>query len=352
MKPAYVLSGLLAGLVCFFLLYVVILPYAADSLPFHSPISQLGTHKEYSRYEEPPDRPLKLIFADEPSRLYVSRADGVIEEWDTQHRAQTKAFETNSIFSYIASRHSLITKTLGDNVEILDLTSQKITPLARDFYIHSVVDPTGAFLLLSTGGKSLEMWSLEKNQLSQRWESYDAVRNGVAIAFGGEYVAAAEGTYDSLANFHHTTIQLWERGNALPRFLFNGEHEQEVHGVWSILFSPDSSLLAVDSQVDRQAGVTVWETSTGKLVFTIRDLKASWVRALAFSPDGDHLALGDELGNLMIWNLDFQKKVWQTQVPGQAIHSIAFSPDGQSLAAGVQDSTVQIWGIELPSIVR
>ena len=346
MKSSYVLTGIVASLACFLILYIVISPHSADSLPFHTPNYQLGVEQAYSQYEEPPDRPLTLTFSDDSSNLYTSRGNGVVEEWNTLNRTQTRAFMTNSIFSYVGSRHSLITKSVGDNVEIVELGSNDVAPLARDFYIHSAVDRTGSFLLLSTGGKSLEMWSLDKKQLSKRWESHKSVRNGVAIASEGKYVAAAEGTYDSLANFHHTTIQLWEQDNALPRFLFNGEHAQEVHGVWSILFSPDSSVIAVDSQVNRQAGVTVWQASTGKLVFKVRGLDSYWVRALAFSPGGKYLAAGDELGNLRIWNLDLQKKVWQTQVRGQAIHSIAFSTDSQFLAAGIQDSTIQVWNLD------
>ena len=282
----------------------------------------------------------------------MSRGNGVIEEWDVNERVQTQTFLTNSIFSYVPDSHKLLTKTVADTVEIHELETKRVIPLARDFYIHSAIDPTGTFVLLSTGGQSLEMWRLDQARLSQTWETHHPVRNGVAIAANGKYVAAAEGTYDSVVNFHHTTIQLWEQGNALPRFLFNGEHAQEVHRVWSILFSPDSSVIAVDSQVNRQAGVTVWETSTGKMVFKVRGLDSYWMRALTFSPGGKYLAAGDELGHLMVWNLDLHTKVWQTEVPGQVIHSMAFSPDGQWLAVGIQDSTIQVWDLrDFPGVL-
>ena len=304
----------------------------------------------YSRYEEPPHRPLYLEFDRESSKIFTSRSNGIVEEWELAGRSKAHMYQTNRIFSYVSSMNSIITKNVVDNVEIFHLDSKQKMPLARDFYIHSAVEQTGSFLALSTGGKSLEMWSLDKKILTKTWETYLPVRNGVAISSGGKYMAAAEGSYDSVENFHHTSVQLWELNNMRPRFLYNnGEGSREAHGVWSIGFSPDATMIAVDTQVDRHAGVTAWETRTGKRALQIRGLDSCWVRALAFSPDGKYLATGDELGHLVVWSIDSQKQVWQGQVSEQVIYSIAFSPDGQRLAAGIQDSTIQVWEIELIS---
>ena len=346
----FIVAAALVVSLALFLVYHDLLPaFSSKSLPKHSSAYQLGVPKSYSRYIDPPDRPLHLVFDGEGAALFASRGSGAIEKWDLQDHSQSHVWQTNTVFSYIESVNSIITKSELDNVEILDLETQKLVPLTRDFYVHSAADQSGKLLALSIGGRSLEMWKLDKKRLFKRWDTHLPVRNGVAISFDGQYLAAAEGTYDSVANFHHTAIQLWSMKEKESQLLFNGEGEGEVHGVWSLVFSPDASLIAADTQVDGKSGVTVWNVPKGERVFEVRGFDSYWVRALAFSPGGKYLAMGNELGELLIWSFDLQEKVWQAQVGGQAIHSIAFSADGHMVAAGLQDSTIHVWHITLHS---
>ncbi len=352
MRTSFALAGLLLSLVCLLVYNNFVPALTSNTLPLHRPVYQLGTVQPYSKDVEPPERPLRLAFTSDASKLYTSRGNGKVEEWELPGRSQTHTFQTNTIFSYVEPLNSIVTKSVLDNVELLDLETQKLTPIARDFYIHSAVDQNGTYLVLSIGGQSLEMWKLDTKRLFKTWDTHMPVRNGVAISSNGQYLAAAEGTYDSVANFHHTAIQLWDVRGKDARLLFNGEGEREVQGVWSLTFSPDASLLAADTQVAGKSGVTVWNIPKGERVFEVRGFDSYWVRALAFSPGGKYLAIGNEVGELLIWSFDLQKKVWEAHVDGQAIHSIAFSADGQLLAAGLQDSTIQVWHIRLSSDER
>ena len=349
MRPSIALVGLLVVLALFLTYYLFSPALTANSLPIHLPTFQIGTEKGYSPYAESPHRPLHLVVNEDASHLFIARGGGAIEEWELASRTQVATFRTNDIFSYVSPINSLITKNIDDNVEVLQLESKKLVPLARDFYIHNAIDHSGTKLVLSTGSKSLEMWKVDSKTLFKTWETHKPVRNGVAISSDGQFLAAAEGTYEPIANFHHTAIQIWDLKEKADRLLFDGEVEQETHGVWNIVFSPDASMIAVDSRVAGKSGVTVWDTKTGERIFEVRGLDSYWVRALAFSPSGNYLASGDELGNLTIWSLDIRKQVWQGQVGGQVVHSIAFSPDGHTLLAGIQDSTIQVWDIDVGS---
>ena len=349
MRTSFAVAGLVVSL-AFLLVYYDLLPaFSSNSLPNHNPAYQLGTPKKYSPYVEPPDRPLHLVFNGDASTLFTARGNGVIEEWELSSRSQSHVFETNMIFSYVEPLNSIITKNVLGNVEVLNLETQQPISITRDFYVHSAVDQSGKLLVLSIGEESLEMWKLDKKTLFKKWDTHMPVRNGVAISYNGQYLAAAEGSYDSVDNFHHTAIQLWNLNEKESQLLFNGEGEREAHGVWSLTFSPDASLLAADTQVHGKSGVTVWNVHNGERVFEVRGFDSYWVRALAFSPGGRHLAIGTELGELLIWSFDLQKKVWEARVEGQVIHSIAFSSDGQLVAAGLQDSTIQVWDIALPT---
>jgi WD40 repeat protein len=126
----------------------------------------------------------------------------------------------------------------------------------------------------------------------------------------------------------------------------------EAHTKWirNIAASPDGKLLAsvADDMVCR-----LWDTD-GKLVRELRGHQEktphhfpSMLYALAFAPDGRHLATGDKVGHVVVWETDSGKQaatleapVMYTWDPVQRRHSIgglrslAFSPDGKLLAAG------------------
>ena len=64
--------------------------------------------------------------------------------------------------------------------------------------------------------------------------------------------------------------------------------------------------------------------------------------ALAFSPDGDLLAVGTA-GGWQIWSVGDWKLL--AQGPQQATYAVTFSPDGRLFAWGDVDGVVHLWGV-------
>jgi WD40 repeat protein/transcriptional regulator with XRE-family HTH domain len=74
--------------------------------------------------------------------------------------------------------------------------------------------------------------------------------------------------------------------------------------------------------------------------------------ALAFSPDGRHLAAGDDTGATVLWDGRVQRRLGVLTPPGTTVHdygklvtALAFSPDGTMLAAGSGDGSLQLWDV-------
>jgi tetratricopeptide (TPR) repeat protein/DNA-binding beta-propeller fold protein YncE len=82
-------------------------------------------------------------------------------------------------------------------------------------------------------------------------------------------------------------------------------------------------------------GVTcrIWDVASGRPVSPLLP-HINWVRALAFSPDGQVLATGDYSGAVHLWDVATGARRCPPRDAGSAVLCLAFSPDGRRLAAG------------------
>jgi HEAT repeat protein len=94
--------------------------------------------------------------------------------------------------------------------------------------------------------------------------------------------------------------------------------------------------------------VIVWDT-TGNVLFPLPVRTPA--SSLAFSPDGQRLAVGNTAGGVSLWELEHEQEVLTLSgLPGSdpdplhaCIRRLAFSSDGRSLVAATADGTVLVW---------
>ena len=124
-------------------------------------------------------------------------------------------------------------------------------------------------------------------------------------------------------------------------------------GASSLALRRDGKLLAVG---DRAGTVTLLDTDRPRVIERIKPLSGeveSLVLALAFSPNGQDLAVGSQLGTISIWSVvQPTKPRLRFRLPGHRglVTNLAFDPQGQRLAsatASIDRALVEVWDLEL-----
>ena len=311
---------------------------------------QLGVKQEPRLDRLLPDVARQMAFNKNSTKLIARGMGGSMVEWDIQSRQKREIGDIHAKrwFTYSTGADRLLVRDANDDITILSVGSDDETPLTHGEYEHGSLSADGSLAVLSKGNDEVEVWQLANQSLktviyegaAQKLKTLQTgfpVRNGLAFSDDGQFIAAAEGSYRD-GEGHRTTVEVWKATDEHPTHVFD---TGEILGVWNVLFSPDATLLAVDTQKNAQSGICVWEIKTGRRRLAKGEFEAYWTRALAFSPTSDYLASGGEAGNLRVWDIsEGESVIWETYSTG--IQALAFSPDRNYLAVALWDTTIQI----------
>jgi WD40 repeat protein len=196
--------------------------------------------------------------------------------------------------------------------------------------------PDGSVLALGSMDGFANLWSVSDGHVysSLRGHSYRISR----LAYSLDGTILATGAVTGI-------VQLWQVSESQLLHSFE-EHKSPVQ---SLTFSADGALLAAAGML--QDHLAVWRVADGNLLWQIR---SGDISAIAFSPDGKYLALA-------ITRLELEKEAAyvtlrvevRTAGSGEQIRlleefkseprRVAYSPDGQILAIGMADGTIELW---------
>lgn len=142
---------------------------------------------------------------------------------------------------------------------------------------------------------------------------------------------------------------------AIPELHILIDNPAHEGGVPDVAYSPDGRLIATTG-----AGgiVKVWDAYTGELMFTLDEGADEFGTNLAFSPDGNTLAVA-LYTRVSLW--DIHTREIKSRLSGQSVGTmigynlgvgqIGFSPDGQLLAVANMDGVSKVWELSTQSEV-
>jgi WD40 repeat protein len=134
-----------------------------------------------------------------------------------------------------------------------------------------------------------------------------------------------------------------------------------LHGhndrVYAVAYSPDGSHVATGSRDGTaliwDATVQIGSTAAHKPLITIKDERGFPISDVAYSPDGKWLATSSWDGSVRVWDASNGSQVIKFDVNGGKAWTVAFSPvkeDGL-LAAGFDDGKVRVWSMKTKGLL-
>jgi len=190
--------------------------------------------------------------------------------------------------------------------------------------------PQGNLLASGSTDKMIRLWDLTKRmQDCTVLREHVGYVSDVGISPDGEMLASV-GNHDSMLRF-------WTM-NASRQ---TERYEFKDIPLWSVAFSPDRKTLAIGTAP--KEGVILWDLRSQQVAAVLPESTAANL-ALAFSPGGRILAAqcGSRVG---LWDVAERRRIATTEeTEGIQFNSLAFSPDGNVLAIGYS-SGVLLLGI-------
>lgn len=192
-------------------------------------------------------------------------------------------------------------------------------------------DPHGKILIARTGDTALQFWDVATGLPSALKSPPAKVKRGV-LHPDGKTFAGITG---------RGVLELWnlDTGERIKQRLVKRDIVVSVFS--ELAFSPDGNILAVGSG----RNITLWEVthSQGLVRANGEPLQAhsGEVSAMAFSSNSELLASAGADGALIIWRIRGEIAI-KREFPAERPSSIAYAPDGQTLAV-VDDAGVTLF---------
>jgi WD40 repeat protein len=186
--------------------------------------------------------------------------------------------------------------------------------------------PDGTMLASASEDNTVKIWDVASGEEKAILSGHRGYFLSVAFSPDGKTIATGGG--------NDFTVRLWNAETFEPIKSLERTRDK-VGSVKCVAFSPDSQLLAVNE--------SLWEVASGRLRY---NLSSGSTNAVAFSADGERLAVAGRYSNIRLWDTRTGQRLGTFKGHRGSISSVDFSPDGEVLVSA--GGSVKLWDSDPP----
>jgi WD40 repeat protein len=201
--------------------------------------------------------------------------------------------------------------------------------------------PDGRRIASASGDMTVRVWDGATGTTLLTYRGHASWVNAVAWSPDGRRIASAG--WDD-------TAQVWDAANGGNILIYRGHRTRltpfwhDIRGDWvlsvnAVAWSPNGRHIA--SGADDET-VQVWDATNGNTIFAYHG-HAEEANAIAWSPDGLYIASGSSDKTVRVWDAATGSTIFTYHGHSKGVEAVAWSPDGQRIASGSDDDTVQVW---------
>jgi WD40 repeat protein len=197
--------------------------------------------------------------------------------------------------------------------------------------------PDGKTLYSCGADGAVRAWDLDKGKGKVIIELPDEVLFRMSLSPDGSLLAVSCGAARPMRVGQPCVLRVYDLVKV--KLVWN----KLMTGPMCLSFSPDGKMLATASGEKKDHGIRLWEPASGE---EISHLKGGDHRpnVIVFSRDSKQLAIGDDEGQVRVWDVADSKLVANFAAQKKrTIDSLAFSKDGETLAVGCFNRKVKLF---------
>jgi len=264
----------------------------------------------------------------------VARVGYNVTTWNDS-QIETSNTYSYRIKAYTELNYSDYSEIINVRYIITDANIQR-TLTGHSHKVHNIsISSDGQILASGSWDGTVKLWNINDGSLIFTLPSQPAEVLAMALSPDGQIIATSIGL--------ENTIKLWDANNG--NLLNTLTHTSYIRG---LAFSPNGQILASGSN---DHTIKLWNVSNGTYIRTLVG-HSSGVDAVSFSQDGQYIASGSTDYTSKIWNVSSGSLI--TTLVGHSVwvNSVAFSPDGEMLVSGSYDDTAKLWDIASSNLLH